>query len=199
MTKCILNSTERHWGISIKEPSWQHEWCVRCCCVYTSKALRHHCCWNHKNGWLSTQWVVATCWFSMWFTVLCVGGAQGFSNKPEQTRAIMKGKAGNDRFLILWWHCINTLIIPCVKLATGQSTVIMFFMQASLVPAWLRDWDWHLKAQLFLWGITVAPTSGQLAKVCYESCHFLRVLQSSKTSCYCLCDRGLRGLYHRNT
>ena len=46
------------------------------------------------------------------------------------------------------------------------------------------------KAQPFLWRISVAPTSGRLAEVCFESRHFLRMFSSSKIFCYCLSDRG---------
>lgn len=72
-------------------------------------------------------------------SVLSVNSVKCFRNSPEQTRGVMKGKAGSERFLILpkvWWHCINTLIIPCVahEPATGQRAVIMFITQASLVP-----------------------------------------------------------------
>lgn len=57
---------------------------------------------------------------------------QYFSIEPEQTHGAIRGRTGSERSLPLpnvWWHCINTLIIPCVEHepATGQNTAIIFY------------------------------------------------------------------------
>lgn len=57
---------------------------------------------------------------------------QCFSFEPEQTHGAIRGRTGGERSLSLpnvWWHCINTLIIPCVEHepATGQNTAIIFY------------------------------------------------------------------------
>lgn len=55
-----------------------------------------------------------------------------FNTEPEQTRGAIRGRTGSERSLLLpnvQWHCINTLIIPCVERepAAGQKTAIIFY------------------------------------------------------------------------
>lgn len=138
--------------------------------------------------------VVTTCWFSMWFSVLCVYSVSAISQSRHES---WKEKQVVKDFSLcqkVWWHCINRLIIPCVthEPATGKSAVIMFITQASLVPVWFLHWARHYKAQLFLWRNhcgTSERSNGQ--GVLWKPSFPVRILEF-KNLCYCLCNRGLR-------